>query len=223
MMAGVLLAAGGSTRMGRPKALVERGGESFIARGIVHLWQACDVVVVVLGSNATVVRRKTEEAFVKLIGSPSFARDLKRSKRRFADEMEVHFVVNARWKRGMLSSAVAGLNAALALKPESVLVLPVDHPDVNPKTVLDLATVMHQAIGASRSTKVKQAFSYALVPRYRRRRGHPVALSPALARAVAKDAEATDLSDAIRRHARLVGYLDVPDAGVVRNINRPGD
>ena len=65
--------------------------------------------------------------------------------------------------------------------------------------------------------------AYALVPRYRRRRGHPVALSPALARAVAADRDAGDLSDAVRRNARLVGYLDCADAGVVRNRNQPGD
>ena len=29
--------------------------------------------------------------------------------------------------------------------------------------------------------------------------------------------------DSIRRHARLVGYLDVSDPGVVRNVNRRGD
>ena len=66
-------------------------------------------------------------------------------------------------------------------------------------------------------------FSYALVPRFRGRRGHPLALSAALARAVAKDAAARDLSDAVRRSARLVGYLDVRDAGITRNVNRPGD
>ena len=223
MMAGVLLAAGGSTRMGRPKALVRSQGESFIAHGIVHLWAACDVVVVVLGSNAATVRKKTEEEFVKLIGSPQFARDLKKSKRKADDEMEVHFVVNARWKRGMLSSAVEGLRAVAELKPEAVLVLPVDHPNVKPETVLDLAVVMQQALAASRSSKVKQTFSYALIPRHGRRRGHPVVLSPALAQAVTRDTEAVDLSDAIRRNARLVGYLDVKDAGVTRNRNRPGD
>ena len=61
------------------------------------------------------------------------------------------------------------------------------------------------------------------MPRFRRRRGHPVALSPALARAVAADTGAEDLSDAIRRNARLVGYLEVGDAGVVRNRNTPRD
>jgi CTP:molybdopterin cytidylyltransferase MocA len=60
-----------------------------------------------------------------------------------------------------------------------------------------------------------------VVPRYRRRRGHPVVLTAALADAIASDPKAEDLSDAIRRNARLIGYLDVRDAGVIRNVNRP--
>lgn len=223
MMAGVLLAAGNSTRMGGPKALVQTQGASFIAQGILHLWSACDVVVVVLGADAAKIRKQTEAEFVRLIGSPKFARDIKRSKRERSDEMEVHFEVNTKWKRGMLSSVVAGLRSALEAKPEAVLVLPVDHPDVKPQTILDLAVVMQQALGASRNAKVRKGFSYALVPRYQRRRGHPVVLSPALAFAVTKDAEAENLSDGVRRNARLVGYLDVKDPGVVRNRNRPGD
>ena len=37
------------------------------------------------------------------------------------------------------------------------------------------------------------------------------------------DGDATDLSDSVRRNARLVGYLDVPDGGVIRNRNTPDE
>jgi CTP:molybdopterin cytidylyltransferase MocA len=115
-----------------------------------------------------------------------------------------------------------------------VVVLPVDHPSVRPSTVLDLATVMAQALYAARVRRARPrgrtaakgrraGLSYALVPRLRGRRGHPVVLSAALAHAVARDAAAGNLSDAVRRNARLVGYLDVRDPGVLRNVNRPGD
>jgi len=57
-MAGVLLAAGASTRMGHPKALAAAGRESFLVRGVRNLWSACDAVMVVLGSRAPVVRRR---------------------------------------------------------------------------------------------------------------------------------------------------------------------
>jgi hypothetical protein len=48
-----------------------------------------------------------------------------------------------------------------------------------------------------------------------------VALSPALAAAIVRDRIAENLSDAVRRSARLVGYLDTADPGVVRNVNMP--
>jgi hypothetical protein len=46
-------------------------------------------------------------------------------------------------------------------------------------------------------------------------------VSAALARAIVADRGAADLSDAVRRNARLVGFLDVPDAGILRNRNTP--
>jgi len=223
MMVGVLLAAGASTRMGRPKALAKIGPESFIAHGIRNLWCACDTVVVVLGKDAAAIRRRTEEEFVRLVGTGCFDEELHAAHRHKAQKLEVHFVVNRAWRKGMYSSARAGLAKALRFGPEAVMVLPVDHPAVKPATVHSLATVMAQALRASRTSKVRVGFSYALVPRFRGRRGHPLALSAALARAVAKDAAARDLSDAVRRSARLVGYLDVRDAGITRNVNRPGD
>jgi CTP:molybdopterin cytidylyltransferase MocA len=224
MNVGVMLAAGASRRMGRTKALVKAGGTSFLAHGVRHLWSACDAVVVVLGADAHRVRVAAEEEFVKLVGDGGLHADLQAAHRHGAAGLEVRFVVNREWRRGMLGSARLGLREALTLKPEAVLVLPVDHPAVKPATVRGLGAAMKAALDSYRgSAKRAPAFAYALVPRYRRRRGHPVVLSPALARAVTRDREAVDLSDAVRRNARLVGYLDCADAGIVRNRNRPGD
>ena len=227
MIVGVMLAAGASRRMGRTKALVREGGETFFVRGVRHLWSACDAVVVVLGADARRVRAAIEEEFVRLVGSGALHGDLQAASRHGARGLEVRFVLNPSWRKGMLGSARLGLKAALRLKPQSVLVLPVDHPSVKPATVQLLAAAMGAALGSyggrGRAAVKRGGFAYALVPRYRRRRGHPVALSPALAQAVAADRDAGDLSDAVRRNARLVGYLDCADAGVVRNRNRLGD
>jgi len=224
MNVGVVLAAGASRRMGRPKSLVRSGGQSFLARGVRHLWGACDAVVVVLGSDARGVREAIEREFVRLVGAGELHSDLQSAHRHGAPGLEVRFAVNREWRRGMLGSARLGLRRALPLKPESVLVLPVDHPAVRPATVRALAGAMRAALASYRGASARgRGFAYALVPRYRRRRGHPIALSPALARAVASDRGAADLSDAVRRNARLVGYLDCTDPGVVRNRNRPED
>ena len=223
MMVGVLLAAGASRRMGRTKALVKCGPESFVAHGVRNLWSACDSVVVVLGADAARIRRRIEDEFVRLVQGGRFDCELHAAHRHHAQRLEVRFVVNRQWKKGMYGSVRLGLAAALKLRPAAVLVLPVDHPHVRAATVLDLGTVMAQALHAARRPRSRAGFSYALVPRHRGRRGHPIALSAALARAVAKDAAAEHLADAVRRNARLVGYLDVRDAGVTRNVNRPGD
>lgn len=222
MIAGVLLAAGASTRMGSPKALVVARGGSFMTRGIRHLWSVCDCVVVVMGSEAKRIRATVEAEFMRLVEGGELNADIVAAHRNGAGGLEVQFVENRAWRSGMLSSACLGLREAMRLKPEAVLVLPVDHPIIKPRTIVTLVEMMRAAIGAN-PKKARKQFAYALVPRYRRNRGHPVVLTPALAAAVAKDPRAENLSDAIRRHAQLVGYLDVNDAGVVRNVNRRGD
>jgi CTP:molybdopterin cytidylyltransferase MocA len=235
MNVGVLLAAGASRRMGRNKSLMRARGGTFLAHGVRRLWHACDAVVVVLGADAARVQEAVEREFLKLVEHGQLHADLVSARRHGSAGLEVHFVVNGAWRSGMFGSARAGLRAALRLSPESVLVMPVDHPSVKPGTIQALAAAMGAALASFQGDRRAPAgrtpgrrsaaatFAYALVPRYRRRRGHPVALSPALARAVAGDGQARDLSDAVRRNARLVGYLDCADRGVVRNRNTPGD
>ena len=222
MIAGVLLAAGASRRMGRSKPLVKARGLSFLANGLRNLWEACDTVVVVLGSNAPAVRVAVEEEVGRLTASGTFRRELTQARRGGARGLEARFRVNARWRDGMLSSVRVGLRTALAADPELLLVLPVDQPGLRPATVHALASAMREALGAYGGKGERAGFAYALVPRHRRRRGHPIALSPALARAVAADSGASDLSDAVRRNARLIGYLDSADAGILENRNTPG-
>jgi len=223
MMVGVLLAAGGSTRMGSSKPLRRERGVSYLVLGVRHLWTACTTVVAVLGADAARVRRTAEEEFQRLLESGALNPDLAVAHRHSAAGLELHFETHRAWKKGMLSSAQAGLEWALAHKPDGILVLPVDHPAVHAATVMQLASLMAEAVKSSRSPAERKRFAYALVPRYRGHRGHPVAMTPALARAVAADKKAEHLSDAIKRNARLVGYLDVDDPGVVRNVNRTTD
>lgn len=221
-MVGVVLAAGASTRMGSPKPLVKVRGESFLVRAVRLLWTSCDRVVVVLGSNAARVQGQVEKEFQGLLGEGRLHADIRRSRGGRQHGLEVRFVVHRGWKQGMFSSARVGLKAAGELRPRAVIVLPVDHPAVKPESVAALADVMEQALEATRTARERARFSYALVPRYLRRRGHPIVLSPALAHAIAADGAAAHLGDAVRRSARLVGYLDVSDPGIVLNRNTRG-
>jgi CTP:molybdopterin cytidylyltransferase MocA len=218
MIVGVLLAAGASTRMGSPKALVRLRGQSFLVRGVRALWSVCDTVIVVLGADGKRVCREVNEEFAALVARGLAAPDLRGGPRHRSGELEVRFAFNEGWKDGMLSSARVGLGHALRHKPRGVLLMPVDQPDVQPSTVQTLGAMLEQALAAF-GGKTSDAFAYALVPRHRGRRGHPVAMSAALADAVRRDRGARDLSDGIRRNARLVGYLDVADKGVTANRN----
>lgn len=223
MMVGVLLAGGASTRMKSPKALAREGSATYISIGVRHLWSACSTVIAVMGANGPAIQKAAEQEFARLAETGALHLELAAAHKRGAAGFELHFERNPRWKSGMLSSVQVGLRSALQLKPKGVLVLPVDHPSVHAATVSELAAVLEQALAACRTPAERRVFAYALVPRHKRHRGHPLALSPALATAIAADRKATDLSDAVRRNARLVGYLDVDDPGILRNVNRPGN
>lgn len=107
-MAGLLLAAGAGRRMGRPKALVEVGGEPLVRRGIRLLHEGgCDPVVVVVGAASEQVRALCDGAQV------------------------VHATD---WETGMGASLRAGL-AALSDSPAACLVALVDQPQVGPEVV----------------------------------------------------------------------------------------
>lgn len=220
MIVGIVLAAGASSRYGSPKATAKSKGQSFAARGVRALWSACDRVIIVLGADAVRLQHALEAEFVALAEAGALAPEAHAAQRKGSSALEVHFVTNPLWRKGMLSSAQAGLAAALALRPRAVMLLPVDHPAVRPATVLHLASLMGEALGAS-GRAAEKSLAYGLVPRHRQRRGHPLVISAALARAVSRDRGARDLSDSVRRHARLVGYLDVEDPGVARNLNTP--
>ena len=108
----VILAAGGSTRLGRPKQLVIYRGETLVrhaARAACSAGCAPVVVVVVVVGDE---RERIEEAL-----SP----------------LEVHVFHHAQWQRGIGSSIRAGVARALALNPtlDAVLLMVCDQPFVS--------------------------------------------------------------------------------------------
>ena len=105
----VLLAAGASTRMGRPKQLLPMYGGRPLLRQMAEsaLIEPVSHVVVVLGANAVEI-------------APSL------------DGLPVRLVVNAGWAEGMGSSLRCGMDALLAAAPavHSVIVALGDQPDI---------------------------------------------------------------------------------------------
>jgi len=112
---GIILAAGASTRMGRPKAglsITDRA-DTFLSR-LIRSFLAAGVpdIVVVSGAAPDEVRRA---------GIPFTHR--------------VRFVHNAHWQRGQLTSLVTGLDDPGSSYLEAILVTLVDVPLVSPDTV----------------------------------------------------------------------------------------
>jgi len=112
-VAGLILAAGESKRMGSPKALLEFRGETFLDRLIGIFSEFCAPVVVVVGSAADKIRSS-----------------VKRPERAV-------FAENINYQLGQLSSMQCGLRT-LPENIEGVLFTLVDHPNVQPATIATL-------------------------------------------------------------------------------------
>jgi molybdenum cofactor cytidylyltransferase len=107
-IAGLILAAGESRRMGQPKALLPLRGTTFVGNLIDLLKVHCHPVVVVVGYQPDPIQR--------IIGSTA------------------NVVINAKYMLGQLSSLQAGLQA-LPRDLDGVLFTLVDHPDPAPETL----------------------------------------------------------------------------------------
>ena len=111
MIAGIILAAGASSRMGTPKALLDYRGETFMGRLVRVLGETCSPVIVVLGYHADVLRQQVPAA--------------------------AKIVINPDPSRGQLSSLQAGLTIMPA-EVEGFAFIPVDSPAVEADTVAEL-------------------------------------------------------------------------------------
>lgn len=127
-VAGLLLAAGGGSRLGRPKALVWLGGSLLVERGFALLARAgCDPIVVVLGASAPQVRTEAE------LGTALV-------------------VVNDDWRSGMGSSLRAGLAALTATPAPATVIALVDQPVVSLAAVDRLVAAWRGGAGAAVAT-----------------------------------------------------------------------
>jgi len=107
-IAGIILAAGASSRMGADKALLRWGERTFLEHLLAVLREAgAEPLRVVAGANAAAIEKAT----------PLEPGEL---------------VTNINWERGQLSSLIAGLDS-LPRECEAALVCLVDHPCVSSK------------------------------------------------------------------------------------------
>lgn len=111
----IILAAGASKRLGKPKQLLEFEEQTLLARIIENALATRLKTVVVLGANAEKIKTSIEN-------------------------LPVEIVENKNWQDGMSSSIVAGLNYLLEIKKDlsAVIILLCDQPFVDKELILKL-------------------------------------------------------------------------------------
>ncbi len=120
MIAGLILAAGESSRMGTPKATLAYRGHTFLELIVQTLREGgLERIVVVLGHQAEDIQQQ-----VKLEAA--------------------QVVVNPDYRSGQTSSLQAGLRALIADDLEAVLLCLVDHPAVSAETVRRIVATFRQ-------------------------------------------------------------------------------
>ena len=105
----LLLAAGSSTRLGRPKQLLDYQGNALLAHSLkVALASQAASVIVVLGAH-----EKSLKDIINFDGS--------------------EVIVNPEWKEGMASSIRCGINTAIEKHPEveGVIIMVCDQPKIS--------------------------------------------------------------------------------------------
>ena len=195
--AGVILAAGESSRMGTDKALLPWppqvegkpvSTETFLSAAIESLMLATDFVVVVAGRN---------EAAVAPIA--------------YANGASV--VVNPEPSRGQFSSLQVGLHEVLNRGRDAAVITHVDRPPVGPSTVQRLRDAFECAA----------ANVWAVVPEISGKHGHPYLVGRELIEAFLQAPPTGSARDVEHRYQEHILYVPVEDPFVVLNINTPDD
>ena len=198
--AGIILAAGDSSRMGRDKALLlwppatekmseeARSGETFLSAAIRSLSPATDFVLVVVGKNMGPL-------------APVI----------YAEGASL--VVNEAPARGQFSSLQVGLQEALNRGRDAAMVTLVDRPPVNPATL----KMLRHAFSIAKEN------IWAVVPEYSGKHGHPYLIGREMITKfleVPPTSVARDVEHANQVH---IQYVPVDDPLIVLNINTPED
>jgi molybdenum cofactor cytidylyltransferase len=181
----LLLSGGASSRFGGfPKALVGVDDRASVRRmAEVCLAERYDPVIVVVGAH----RRPIAE---ELRGLP------------------VDIVESERWFEGRTASVQSGLRALPA--PNDVLLWPVDHPFVSPRTL--------QALGAARDS---DDLGLWFVPTYRGHGGHPVLWKERVREEILELRSDAPIRALIPELGPQVRRVAVEDPGVVAGIDTP--
>jgi len=195
--AGVILAAGESSRMGTDKALLPwpppspgqpQSSETFLAAAIRSLSLTTDFTLVVAGKN---------EATLAPIA--------------YADGASI--VVNPNPERGQFSSLQVGLHEVLNRGRDTAIITLVDRPPASPATIQTLRDAF-EAAGKN---------IWAVVPEHSGKHGHPFVAGREMIEAFLQAPPTSTGRNVEHQHRDHILYLPVDDPFVGVNINTPDD
>lgn len=183
MIAAIVLAAGKSERMkGQPKALLQFKGRTFLE----HILTAIQKAGI---TSTTVVVGHHRQEICSALDLPSV-------------------VFNPNYERGMSTSVQEGIRA-LPAGAEGAGIFLVDHPLIDPDTIVNLAALLRPG--------------GIVLPVHGSRRGHPVFFSSLVFGEILDLPSDQGLNVVVRRDpARVIEY-PVSDAGVLRDIDTPAE
>lgn len=199
-VAGVVLAAGRSHRMGRDKALLDADGRPFVARAARCLADGgARPVFVVTRDAANAAAVAARDAGARVVVNPA------------PDHPERGGPISSVRLALLALGAADGVGGGATGYAHGLLVLPVDHPRVRADTVRALI----DAFDGDHTPVV--------VPAWRGRRGHPVLIARSLFVEAADDDLAEGLRTLVRRHDDARVVVPVDDPGVVDDLDTPGE
>jgi molybdenum cofactor cytidylyltransferase len=195
--AGVILAAGESSRMGTDKALLawppqvagqSPSKETFLSAAIRSLTLSTDFILIVAGKN---------EAVLAPIAYANGA----------------SLVINPDPSRGQFSSLQVGLHEVLNRGRDAAIITLVDRPPVSTATVLLLRDAYESG----------PQNIWAVVPEFSGKHGHPYLLGRELIEVFLQAPPTASARDLEHRHQNHIQYVTVTDPFVALNINTPED
>jgi molybdenum cofactor cytidylyltransferase len=195
--AGVILAAGDSSRMGTDKALLPwppqvagqpPSKDTFLSAAVGSLMSATDFVLIVTGRNEAALAPIVYASGASLVTNPDPG-------------------------RGQFSSLQVGLHEVLNRGRDAAIITLVDRPPVSAATMQSLRDALDAA-----PDRV-----WAVVPEFSGKHGHPYLAGRELMEAFLQASPTASARDVERRYQDHIRYVEVSDPFVALNINTPED
>jgi molybdenum cofactor cytidylyltransferase len=194
--AGVILAAGESSRMGTDKALLpwppqtagKPSKETFLSAAIRSLALSTDFILIVAGKNEAVLAPIAYANGASLVTNPDPS-------------------------RGQFSSLQVGLHEVLNRGRDAAVVTLVDRPPVSTTTILLLRDAYESA----------PQNIWAVVPEFSGKHGHPYLLGRELIEVFLQAPPTASARDIEHRYQQHIQYVAVSDPFVAANVNTPED